>query len=142
MDPLSTTASIVAILELASTLTNYVIDASNASTEQKRLAVEASNLSSLLTTLRFRVEGTPTDDPCYNQVKLLGIKSGPLDQLKDILETMVGQSSSSRNRDQIRSALLWKFTKKEVENVLGRMERLKALINCALINDLMCVQLY
>jgi hypothetical protein len=142
MDPLSTTASIIAILELASTLTNYVIDASNANTDQKRLAVEASNLSSLLTTLRFRVEGTRTDDPWYNQVKLLGIKNGPLDQLKDIFETMVGQSSSSRNRDQIKSALLWKFTKKEVENVLGRMERLKSLINCALINDLMCVQLY
>jgi hypothetical protein len=142
MDPLSTTASIIAILELASTLTNYVIDASNANTDQKRLAVEASNLSSLLTTLRFRVEGTRSDDPWYNQVKLLGIKNGPLDQLKDIFETMVGQSSSSRNRDQIKSALLWKFTKKEVENVLGRMERLKSLINCALINDLMCVQLY
>ncbi|KAK5188647.1 hypothetical protein LTR92_011329 [Exophiala xenobiotica] len=50
---------------------------------------------------------------------------------------MVKELSTSRKRDQFKAALLWKFTKKEVEDALARIERLKLLINCALTNDLM-----
>jgi hypothetical protein len=138
MDPLSMTAGIIAVLQLTSTLTSYINEARNATAEQANVAVEASNLYGLLTTLRFRVEAGRWDDQWFNQVKLLGIENGPLDQFKDILETMVDKLSSSRKRDQIKSALLWKFTKREVENALARMERLKSLISCALTNDLMC----
>ena len=137
MDPLSITASIIAILQLTTTLTSYINDVRHATREQAKVAVEASNLYSLLTTLRFRVEEAKSDNPWFNQVKLLGIENGPLDQFKDILETMVNKLPSSRKRDQIKSALLWKFTKSEVDNALVRMERLKSLINCALTNDLM-----
>jgi hypothetical protein len=70
---------------------------------------------------------------------LLGIENGPLDQFKNVLEIMVNGLSSARKRDQIKSALLWKFTKKEVENALARIERLKSLISNALTNDLLCV---
>ena len=142
MDPLSLTASIIAILQLTSTLTSYINEARNATAEQEKVAVEASNLYSLLTTLRFRVEGARSEDPWFNQVKLLGIKNGPLDQFKNVLETMANGLSSSRKRDQIKSALLWQFTKTDVENALARIERLKSLITYALIDDLMCVQLY
>lgn len=131
------TASIIAILQLTTTLTGYINDVRNATTDQAQVAVEASNLYSLLTSLRFRVEAARSDDPWFNQVKMLGIHDGPLDQFKLVLEGMVGQISSSRKRDQIRSALLWKFTKPEVENALKRMERLKSLINCALTGDLL-----
>jgi hypothetical protein len=141
MDPLSMTASIIAVLQLTSTLTNYINEARNATAEQAKVAVEASNLYGLLIALRFRVEEARSDDPWFNQVKLLGTGNGPLDQFKDILETMVNQLSTSRKRDQIKAALLWKFTKKEVENALARMERLKSLISCALTNDLTYVPL-
>jgi hypothetical protein len=137
MEPLSTTATIVAILQLTITLAGYVNDVKNATREQKKIAVEASNLSALLTSLRFRVEESRPDDPWFTQVRLLGIENGPLEQFKDVLEKMVGQISSTRKRDQIKSVLTWKFTKLEVENALQRMERLKSLVNCALTNDLM-----
>ncbi|KIW99546.1 uncharacterized protein Z518_11285 [Rhinocladiella mackenziei CBS 650.93] len=136
MDPLSITASICAILQLTSTLTSYINDAKNTTKEQAQLAIEASNLYTLLTTLRFRVNEARSDDPWLNQIRLLGMKNGPLDQFKDILETMVEQASSFRKRDQIKSAVLWKFTRQNVENTLARMERLKLLANCALTNDL------
>lgn len=139
MDPLSLTASIIAVLQLTSTLTSYISEARNATADQAKVAVEAGNLYSLLTTLRFRVEEARSDDPWFNQVKLLGRENGPLDQFKIVLEKMVSLLPSSGKRDQVKSAILWKFTKKEVENVLARMERLKSFISCALINDLMCV---
>lgn len=131
------TASIIAILQLTSTLTNYINNVRKATAEQAKVAVEASNLFSLLTSMRFRVEGTRSDDPWFNQVKMLGTNNGPLDQLRETLEEMVETISSSRKRDQIKSALMWKFTKSQVDEMLQRMERLKSLITCALANDLL-----
>ena len=138
MDPVSITASIISILQLATTVIGYLNNIRNATAEQREVAIETSNLYGLLTSLRFRVEAARYADPWFQQVQLLGFKNGPLDQLKDNLETMIRKlSSSSRKRDQIKSALMWNYTKSEVEEVLKRMERLKSLITCALTNDLL-----
>ena len=131
------TASIITILKLTTTLTGYINDVRDATAEQANVAVEASSLYSLLTSLRFRVEAARSDDPWFNQVKMLGVHGGPLDQFKDVLEKMVDQIAFTRKRDQIKSALMWKFSRSEVENALKRMERLKLFINCALTGDLL-----
>ena len=131
------TASIIAVLQLTRSLTDYINDVRNATAEQVTVAVEASNLYSLLTSLRFRVEAVQSDDPWFNQVKMLGTRDGPLDQFKDVLARMLEHISSSKKRDQIKSALMWKFTKSEVRSALERMERLKSLINSALTGDLL-----
>lgn len=137
MDPLSMTASIIAILQLTTTLTSYINDVRHATKEQAKVVVEATNLYGLLTSLRFRIEEARSDDSWFNQVRLLGTRDGPLDQFKDTLERMVRQISSSRKRDQVKSALTWKFTKSEVEDALKRIERLKSLVNCALTEDVL-----
>lgn len=137
MYPLSMTASIIAILELTTTLNGFINDVLYATREQAKVAIEASNLHSLLASLRFRVDGARSDDAWLIQAKLLGIENGPLDQFKGVLEKMVEQISSSRRRDRVRSALMWRFTKSEVEDALKRMGRLKSLIQCALTEDLL-----
>lgn len=139
MDPLSMTASIIATLQLTATLTGYLNDVRSATKEQKKVAVEAGNLYSLLMSLRFRVEEARSSDPWFNQVRLLGSEHGPLDQFKDDLEKMVEHLSSSRRRNMVKCALMWKFTKLEVEHALKRMERLKSLVQCALAEDLLWV---
>ena len=133
------TASIIAILQLTSTLSGYINDVRKTTKEQEQVAVEASNLFSLLTSLRFRVKRARSDDPWFNQVKLLAVENGPLDQFKVILEKLVERISlsSTRKRDQIKSALTWTFTKSEVDTALERMERLKSLIQCALTQDVL-----
>lgn len=136
MDPLSLTASIIAVLQLTSTLISCINQTRHATAEQKKVAVEASNLYSLLISLRFRVEEAQSNDPWFNEVKLLGTHNGLLDQFKSILETIVNNISPSRQRDQILSVIRWQLTKREVEDALARMERLKSLINCAMTNDL------
>ena len=130
------TTSIIAILQLTTILTGYCNDVRKATKEQAMVAVEASSLYSLLTNLRIRVQAARSDDPWFQQVRVLGVENGPLDQFKSILEKMVGQILSLRKRDQIKSILTWTFTKTEIDNALERMERLKSLINCALTNDL------
>ena len=51
MDPLSLTASIVAVLELTGKLLEYLRDVRHKSDDQAQLAVEASNIYSLLASL-------------------------------------------------------------------------------------------
>ncbi|KAF6235799.1 hypothetical protein HO173_005994 [Letharia columbiana] len=56
MDPLSLSASIIAVLQLTGMLLSYINDVQNATKDQAQLAVEVSNIYSLLISLRFRVE--------------------------------------------------------------------------------------
>jgi hypothetical protein len=135
MDPLSVTASIIAVLQLTTVLTTYINDIRHATSDQKKVAVEASNLYGLLTNLRFRVDEARSDDTWFNQVKLLGVGNGPLEQFKHILEKMVEQITISGTRDRVKSALTWRWTKSEVDEALKQMERLKTLITIALTND-------
>lgn len=135
MDLLSLTASIIAVLQLSAALATHINGITNATSDQRKVLVEASNLHNLLNSLRFRVEDAKSNDPCFNQVKLLGIDNEPLDQFKCILEKMVEQISPSTTRDRIKSALAWKWTKAEVEDALKEMERLKTLVNIALTSD-------
>ena len=53
MDPISMTASIIVILQLTTTLTSYIIDVRHATTEQVKVAVGASYLCKMVTSLRF-----------------------------------------------------------------------------------------
>ena len=134
------TASIIGILQLTTTLTGYINNVRNATAEQRMVAIEASNLYGLLTSLRLRIEAVRFADPLLQQIKILGLRNGPLDQLKDTLQKMVDRIptvSSTSMRDQIKSALRWEFTKAEIDGALKRMERLKSLITCVLTNDVL-----
>jgi ankyrin repeat domain-containing protein 50 len=132
MDPLSVSASIIAVLELTVTLMKYVNDVRKAPTERVQLAREAGNIYGLLTSLRFRVEDAQNDDPWFNQVKLLANQHGALSQFHSVLEKLVTKlESSSKLKD-----LLWKFNKPEIDEALSRIERLKSLVHIALTNDM------
>ena len=137
MDPLSMTAGIVALLQLTTTLTSYINDLRQATKEQAAVAIEASNLYCLLTSLRFRVEAAHSDDPWLSQVKMLGVTNGPLDQFRSKLQKVVDHIPSSRRRDRIKLAVMWTLTKAEVDKLLGQIERMKTFINCAMTNDLL-----
>ena len=88
MDPLSATASIIAVLQLSSKVVGYLTDVKDASKERAKCAVEASNLHSLLLNLRFRLEEGSADTPWYTAVRALAVENGPLDQFKQALETL------------------------------------------------------
>lgn len=135
MDPLSLTASIIAVLQLTTALTTYLNNIHHATAEQKKITVEACNLYSLLTTLRFRVEDARTDDPWFDQVKLLNVANGPLDQFKQVLDRIMERISPSGKKERIKSALVWQWTKSDIDEALQQMERLKTLVNIALTND-------
>ncbi|KFY48733.1 hypothetical protein V495_01084 [Pseudogymnoascus sp. VKM F-4514 (FW-929)] len=136
MDPLSLTASIIAILELSGKVIQYLGDVKNAPKARASLAIEASNLYFLLVTLRYRLEeGQQSDEAWYAAVRSLGAQDGPLDQYKDKLEQLQHKLGGGSWIKDVGHSLLWKFSKEEVRGLLSSMESLKSLIQISLEMD-------
>ena len=134
-DPLSTIASICAILELGGKVISYSKDVWNAEREQNEVQAELYGLFSLLTRLRYRVEEARVDEPWFQNVRLLGRKEGEIHQLAEIMGKMAEKTEQRSKSDKWKQALKWKFSKEEVKRLLERIERLKSLVQSALIDD-------
>jgi hypothetical protein len=135
MDGLSAAASIIAVLQLTSTVIGYLNDVNDAPEECQQCTIEACNIESLLKSLLCRLVQGHTGDPWFTAIRALNIENGPLDQYKQALEQL---RSRVENRDAVQKfkrRLLWKFKNEEITSILARMERLKSLVNIALEND-------
>ncbi|KAF2200242.1 ankyrin, partial [Delitschia confertaspora ATCC 74209] len=136
MDPLSATASIIAILQLSAKVLTYLNDVKDASKDRVQCAVEASNLNTLLLNLRFRLEEGGSIQPWYTAVRALAVENGPLDQYKQALDLLQSRMTEEGSRlKKAGDALVWKFRKEEIASILDRMERLKTLVQIALQMD-------
>jgi hypothetical protein len=141
MDPLSITASIVGVLRLTSTLIEYTSSVKDASKDRAQCANEALILYNLLFRLRSRLEEANSNERWYAAVRALAVKDGPFDQYKHALELLLPKVASASGIKNIGNALLWKFSKEEVANILLRIERLKTLVQIALEMDHLSVSL-
>ncbi|KAL5381794.1 hypothetical protein DPSP01_006977 [Paraphaeosphaeria sporulosa] len=128
MDLLSVTASIITVLQLSAKVLAYLNDVKDASKDRAKCAVEASNVHSLLTNLRFRLEEARADAPWFTAVRALGIENGPLDQFKQALEALQTKITDGGRLKKAGEALVWKFKKEEIASILDRIERLKTLV--------------
>jgi hypothetical protein len=135
MDPLSGTASIIAVLQLSAKVLGYLNDVKDASKDRVKCAIEASNAHNLLTNLRFRLEEGIADAPWYTAVRALGVKNGPLDQFQQALEALQTHMTDGSRLQQAGKALVWKFKKEEIAGIVVRIERLKTLVGIALQMD-------
>lgn len=136
MDPLSLSTSIIAVLQLTGKFLSYLNDVQHATRDQTQLAVEASNIYSLLVSLRFRVEQSNGHEAWFTAVRSLGSENGPLDQLKAALDLLASRAESSHGIKKLGKQLLWKFEKSEMGDTLDRIERIKTLVSLALSDDL------
>jgi len=135
MDPISFAASIIAIMHLTSAVVGYLNDVKDAPKDRALCATESSNLFNLLNLLKYRLEEPDIDQTWYTAVRALAVKDGPFDQYKLALEQLRPNVTSESGIRKVGSALLWKFSKQNVNAILSRMERLKTLIQIALEMD-------
>jgi hypothetical protein len=135
MDPLSVTASIIAVLQLSAKVLAYLNDVKDASKDRAQCEIETSNLYSLLVNLRCRLEESSASQPWYTAVRALAVENGPLDQFKQALEALQAKMIDGGRLKKAGEALMWKFRKEEVASILARMERLKGLVGIALKMD-------
>lgn len=140
MDPLSVTASVIAVLQLTAEVTKYLYDIKDAPKECRQYTIEASNLQNLLTNLHYHVEDATSNDPWYTALRALNVENGPLDQYKQALEQLLSRVTIQDGLQKIKRRLIWKFSKAEAESILRRMERLKSLVSIALEMDHLYVQ--
>ena len=68
MDPLSVTASIIAILQLSAEVLTYLNNVKEALKDRAQCAIEASSLYNFLVNLRFRLEEGDVSQPWYTTV--------------------------------------------------------------------------
>jgi hypothetical protein len=135
MDPLSVTASIIAILQLSGKVVGYLTDVKDASRERATCAIEVSNLYSLLLNLKFNLEEGDANTPWHTAVQALAFKNGPLEQFKQALETLQSKIRDGGRLKKAGDILMWKFKKEEMDSILDRIERLKTLVQIALQRD-------
>ncbi|KAI0098079.1 hypothetical protein GGR51DRAFT_539157 [Nemania sp. FL0031] len=128
MDPLSTTASVIAVLQLTTVVVRYLNDAKGASKDQKKCAIEASNLLALLTKLKCYLEEASPTDHLHIRARELSVRDGVLEQYKAVLELLVDKVVPKAGSNKVVTSLLWPFNKKQTEELLGTMERLKSLL--------------
>ena len=135
MDPLSVTASVIAVLQLTGEVIGYLNDVRDAPNECQQCAIEASSLQNLLINLRYRLEQGHTSDPWFTAVRSLNVENGHLDRYKQALEQLQSRVDVGNGVQKIKRRLVWKFSKAEIAGILARMERLKTLVSIALEMD-------
>jgi hypothetical protein len=138
MDPISVVglaASLAQLIDVATKVFRYMNDVKNAPKARAQVAQEASLLLALLTSLRYRLEDVDITDPWVQGVVTLGMANGALDQFREALEALAAKLYNSGTGISAGKAFIWHFEKKEIEDLLQKMERLKLFISLALQED-------
>ena len=134
-DPLSISASITALLQLTSTVVQYINNVKDASKERLRIRDEISSTSFLLYMLNDRVQQAHSSEPWLLTVRSLNMPKGPLEQFKRALEQLASRLEPSKGLERVGKALAWPFQTGEIKEVLSTIERQKSLFDLALQND-------
>jgi hypothetical protein len=132
MDPLSFSASIVALLQLSSTVVKYLSDMKDAEGDRRNLMVEVVSIKGLLLTLQDLVQPGET---WLDTVQSLGALNGPLELCELLLKRLEEKLSLATGPHKFRKVLAWPFQKGEIKDILCGIGRLKTLFGLALQND-------
>lgn len=127
MDPLSVTASIIAIVQLTGVIIGCLNDLKDTSRDCAQCATELNNVRDILTQLTYRLDEASSNEAWHTEVRALNATNGPFDQYSSALKQLQSKlTSSTSSRTKIGSMISWKFSKEEVASILDRIERLKS----------------
>ena len=135
MDPLSVTASLAAILQLSTSVTQYLKQVKGGSRERIKLREEIRNVAFMLQILNDRAEDIEESGEVLTSIKTLALQNGPLDHLKDALELLARKLAPQGRLRQLTQPILWPLSKGEVDAVLNIIERQKMFLSLAMEND-------
>lgn len=138
MDPLSAAASIIAVLQLAGTVAQYLNSVSNAPKERDAVFKEVSSMIGVLFLVKDIAERTQTEHALSGSVRSLAVPGGHLEQFQKTLERLASRLSPGGTLKRIGRALHWPFAKDEISGILDSMERLRAHFMLALQADHLC----
>ncbi len=138
MEPVSAAglvASVLQIITATAQTIQYLNDVKDAPKDRAKIAQEASNLLVLLTSLRYRLDDASPTDPWFARLLTLGGPGGPLEQYGNTMEELAVKLRAKSGIQSLGQRLIWTIDKKQIKDVLDRIERLKSLIGLALQED-------
>jgi hypothetical protein len=135
-DPLSISASIIAVFQLTGVVITYLKEVRDAPKERKKLLDEAVCVESFLFVLKDKAESSKRAE-WYETLRRLNLPNGPLVQCQRLLERLVSKLKSDHGgwKRIGKMGLTWPFEKQEIKDIISSIERLKTLFLLALQND-------
>ncbi|KAF4496130.1 Ankyrin repeat domain containing protein 50 [Fusarium agapanthi] len=134
MDPLGATASIIAILQLSTAATHYVVSAKGATKQQRRLHEEIRGCEDILLGLKDILENE-RPGPTAPRISLLEGPQSPFKRLKTLFESIKVKLAPKKGLTKVVSSLTWPFNEKDVSELLAAIQREKGLLQLVLEND-------
>ncbi|OAP56393.1 hypothetical protein AYL99_09572 [Fonsecaea erecta] len=134
MDGLSDAASLIAVIKLSCEVIGFVGTASGATKERKRVREEVQACQTILQQLKDEADESEEGQTWTKIINALEELHAPLGRLSialNLLKTRLEPRSGQR----ILTSLKWPFQEKEVARIIDAIEREKALLGLALIND-------
>ncbi|KAL9134056.1 MAG: hypothetical protein Q9175_004768 [Cornicularia normoerica] len=136
MDPLSISASIAALLQLTSTVIQYLNGVKGAPEDRRMLLSELASVNGFLFILQDQADQAKQGDQWSSTLQSLNVPEGPLDQFRRALERLSSKlASPATGLKRLGKAVTWPFQKEEIKEILGSIERQKSLLNLARQND-------
>lgn len=140
-EPLGITASIIGILGLAGTVVRYLASVKDAPEARNRILIEVSSVHGILFMLHDLSRREELGNDWHGAAGAVVVANGPLEQFKSELENIAARlrPGHAGRVEKTAMALTWPFSKRELTDIIQRMERLKTLITMGLQGHQMCV---
>ena len=135
MDTISISASIVALLQLSSTVIGYLSDVKGGPKELQRIRLEVCSILPILSVLQDQAEQARNDDSWSSTLLSLDVPNGPIQQLQIALERLELSLAPVHGWKKVGKAFTWPFEKDEIQKLLSTIERQKLLFTLARQND-------
>jgi hypothetical protein len=132
---LGVVSSIIAILELTSEAVVYINGVKDATKETIKIRDEISSTGFVLAMLKDHAKRNDADSSWLPTLASLAVEDGPLSHFKSCLQKLTSRLKLADGVKGTVRRLTWPFRKDEVLEILGTIERQKALFNLALQND-------
>lgn len=139
--PLNVSTSVVAVLQLAATATQYLKDIKHGSADRSQLRDEIRSTVCLLEMLQDRLEDSNDMPDSENMlmpqsISLLDGADGPLHLFRQVLEEIIAELAPQDKLRQLTKPFTWPFDKKKVAELLTRLERSKSHFSLVLQNNI------
>lgn len=139
-DPLSTLASLIAIVQLSSKIVSvcyeYRSTAKKASKQQKQLTDEVKSLRDALEGLISLADREDSSGAaCLPMLDALSRENGPFEEVKWELQSLEAKLLPASGWKAVSNVLKWPLAEPEVTKSLARLNRLKTAVLLALTTD-------